>query len=336
MLGCKQRNPTYAAKLMLAIEIDHAVLMPVQRAIPAPLPHQVLIKVAAAGVNRPDVMQRQGLYPPPPGASAIPGLEVAGTVQALGDNVRHLQYGDCVCALVSGGGYAEYCLASAALCLPIPENLDFNQAAALPETFFTVWSNVFDRARLQAGETLLVHGGSSGIGTAAIQLAKAFGATVMVSVGSAAKAEFCRQLGADAAINYNEQDFVDEIHRLTEGAGVDVVLDMIGGDYFPRNLKCMADDGRLVQIAIQNGAKTALNLLPVMLKRLTITGSTLRVRDDDFKAAIAKQLRQEVWPLLAAGAIKPVIDSTFALTDAAKAHRLMETSQHCGKIILTV
>ena len=241
---------------MIAIEIENGVLKPVKRAIPAPSATQVLIKIEAAGVNRPDIMQRKGLYPPPPGASDIPGLEVAGTIQALGGNITHLHKGDRVCALVTGGGYAEYCLASAALCLPVPDGLSFTQAAALPETFFTVWSNVFDRAQLQPGETLLVHGGASGIGTAAIQLAKAFNAKVIVTAGSEAKCEFCLQLGADAAINYKEQDFVEEINWLTDSKGVDVILDMIGGDYFPRNLKCMADDGRLVQIAIQNGAES--------------------------------------------------------------------------------
>ncbi|MBL6985831.1 MAG: NAD(P)H-quinone oxidoreductase [Methylobacter sp.] len=321
---------------MITIKIENGVLKPVQRAMPTPSSNQVLIKVEAAGVNRPDVMQRKGLYPPPPGASDIPGLEVAGTVQALGDNIDHLNIGDKVCALVTGGGYAEYCLASAAHCLPIPEGLSFIQAAALPETFFTIWSNVFDRAKLQPGETLLVHGGSSGIGTTAIQLAKAFNAKVMVTAGSTDKCEFCLKLGADAAINYKKLDFVEEIKRLTSNRGVDVILDMIGGDYFPRNLKCMSDDARLVQIAIQNGAKTELNLLPVMLKRLTITGSTLRARDDNFKAAIAKQLLEKVWPLLASGSIEPVIHSTFALTDAALAHQLMESSRHIGKIILTV
>lgn len=322
--------------MTLAIEIDNGVLKPVQRAIPVPSVNQVLIKVAAAGINRPDVMQRKGLYPPPPGASDIPGLEVAGTIQSLGGNIGHLNVGDRVCALVTGGGYAEYCLASAALCLPVPENLSFTQAAALPETFFTVWSNVFDRAHLQPGETLLVHGGSSGIGTTAIQLVKAFNAKVIVTAGSEAKCEFCLQLGADAAINYKEQNFVDEIKRLTNGKGVDVILDMIGGDYFPHNLKCMSDDARLVQIAIQSGPKAEINLLSVMLKRLTITGSTLRARDDAFKAAIAGKLLEKVWPLLESGKIKPVIHSTFALTDAALAHQLMESSQHIGKIILTV
>ena len=321
---------------MLAIEIENGALKPGQRAIPKPSANQMLIKVAAAGVNRPDVMQCKGLYPSPPGASDIPGLEVAGTIQALGGNIGHLKHGDRVCTLVTGGGYAEYCLASAALCLAIPEGLSFTQAAALPESFFTVWSNVFDRAHLLPGETLLVHGGTSGIGTTAIQLAKTFNAKIIVTAGSEAKCEFCLQLGADAAINYKEQDFVEEINWLTDDKGVDVILDMIGGDYFPRNLKCMADDARLVQIAIQMGPKAEINLLPVMLKRLTITGSTLRARDDAFKVAIVSKLLEKVWPLLASGQIKPIIHSTFALTDAAKAHQLMESSQHIGKIILTV
>lgn len=321
---------------MIAIEIDNGALKPAQRAVPTPAAKQVLIKVAAVGVNRPDIMQRQGLYPPPPGASDIPGLEVAGTVQAVGDSVSSLKPGEKVCALVTGGAYAEYCLASAALCLPLPEGFSFIQAAALPETFFTVWSNVFDRAHLQVGETLLVHGGAGGIGTTAIQLGKAFNAKIIVSAGSKAKCEFCLQLGADAAINYKEQDFVEEIKRLNDSKGVDVILDMIGGDYFPRHLKCLADEGRLVQIAVQHGPKTELNLLPVMLKRLTLTGSTLRARDDAFKAAIANQLLEKVWPLLSSGRIKPVIHSTFALTEAALAHQLMESSQHIGKIILTV
>jgi len=321
---------------MIAIEIENGDLKPARRDMPTPSANQVLIKVSAAGVSRPDVVQRQGLYPPPPGASDIPGLEVAGTIEALGANVDQLSEGDRVCALVTGGGYSEYCLASAALCLPVPEGLSFTQAAALPETFFTVWSNIFDRAHLRPGETLLVHGGTSGIGTTAIQLAKAFNAKVIVTAGSKVKCDFCLQLGADAAINYKERDFVEEIKQLTGDRGVDVVLDMIGGDYFPRNLKCMADDARLVQIAVQNGPKAEINLVPVMLKRLTITGSTLRARDDTFKAAIAAQLLEKIWPLLASGTIKPVIHSTFALTDAALAHQLMESSQHIGKIILTV
>jgi putative PIG3 family NAD(P)H quinone oxidoreductase len=323
---------------MLAIEIAAPgapeMLKPVRHPVPEPAAGQVLIKVAAAGVNRPDVMQRLGLYPPPPGASDIPGLEIAGTVVATGGDAD-LPVGDNVCALVTGGGYAEYCLADSALCLPLPEGFTMQQGAALPETFFTVWSNVFDRARLQPGETLLVHGGASGIGTAAIQLATAFGARVYTTAGSAEKCQFCIELGAAAAINYRSEDFVERIHTLTAGKGVDTILDMIGGDYFPRNLKCLADDARLVQIAVQHGPKTEINLLPVMLKRLTITGSTLRPRSVAFKTAIARQLYAQVWPLLANGRIKPIIDSMFPLQDAAKAHALMESGQHIGKIILT-
>ena len=321
---------------MHAIEIAAGSLQLTERLIPTSADYQVLIKVAAAGVNRPDIMQRQGLYPPPSGASDIPGLEIAGTVVATGAAVSNLKLGDCVCALVTGGGYAEYCLASAALCLPIPESLSLIQAAALPETFFTVWSNLFDRARLLPNETLLIHGGSSGIGTTAIQLARAFAAKVIVTAGSDAKCNACMELGADAAINYKSQDFVEEIKQLTGHQGVNVILDMIGGDYFPRNLQCMDYDARLVQIAIQNGAKAEINLLPVMLKRLTITGSTLRARDDTFKADIAQKLLKNVWPLLATGKIKPIIHSTFALADAAKAHEFIESSRHIGKIILTV
>lgn len=321
---------------MRAIEIEAEALKLTERPIPLPADHQVLIKIAAAGVNRPDIMQRKGLYLPPADASDIPGLEISGTVVATGAVVNHLKSGDSVCALVTGGGYAEYCLASAELCLPVPEGWSFVQAASLPETFFTVWSNVFDRAHLLPNETLLVHGGSSGIGTTAIQLAKAFHAKVIVTAGSKAKCQFCIELGADAAINYKEQDFVEEINWLTDSKGVDVILDMIGGDYFQRNLKCMAFDARLVQIAIQNGAKAEINLLPILLKRLTITGSTLRARDDVFKADIAQKLHKNVWPLLATGKIKPVIHSTFALNDAACAHELMESSQHIGKIILEV
>ncbi|MGR8941269.1 MAG: NAD(P)H-quinone oxidoreductase [Gammaproteobacteria bacterium] len=325
---------------MRAIEIAGTggpdVLRLTERPMPVPMAHQVVIKVAAAGVNRPDLAQRRGVYTPPPGASDIPGLEIAGTIVALGHNVRHLKADDKVCALVTGGGYAEYCLASAVLCLPLPDNFDFIQSAALPETFFTVWSNVFDRARLMSGETLLVHGGASGIGTTASQLAKAFAARVIVTAGSDDKCAACRQLGADAAINYQREDFVAEIKRLTDNQGVDVILDMIGGDYLPRNLKCLANDGRLVQIAIQHGAKAEIDLWQIMLKRLTITGSTLRARDDEFKQQIAWNLREKVWPLLSSGKIRPVIDSVFALKDAAKAHELMESSRHIGKIVLQV
>ncbi len=321
---------------MLAIEISDHALQPTDRSVPEPSETDVLIKVAAAGVNRPDIMQRKGLYPAPPGASDIPGLEVSGTVIKTGNHVKHIKTGDTVCALVMGGGYAEYCIANADLCLPIPNNFNFIQAAALPETFFTVWSNVFDRAQLKHHESLLIHGGSSGIGTTAIQLAKAFGAIVFVTAGSSVKCNFCIQLGADAAINYNDKDFVSEIDQLTQGRGVNVILDIIGSNYFSRNLTCLGVDGRLVQIAIQNGPKAEVNLLPIMLKRLTITGSTLRARSNAFKHNIADALLKNVWPLLESGKIKPIINSTFALEKADKAHQLMESSQHIGKIILTV
>jgi NADPH2:quinone reductase len=323
-------------EFMQAIEVEADTLQLTARLTPKPASHQVLIKVVAAGVNRPDISQRKGLYPPPTGASDILGLEVAGTIVLVGAAVSHLKVGDTVCALVTGGGYAGYCLASALLCLPIPKGLSFVEAAALPETFFTVWSNVFDRAQLRAKETLLVHGGTSGIGVTAIQLAKAFYANVIVTAGSAEKCNACIKLGADTAINYHEQDFVTAVHKATRNKGVNVILDIIGGDYFPRNLKCLAYDGRLVQIALQNGIKSDINLLPIMVKRLTITGSTLRARDDAFKADIANQLHKNVWPLLASGKIKPVIDSTFTLDEAAVAHEYMESSQHIGKIILEV
>lgn len=321
---------------MIAIEIIENALNPTERPVPVPAINEVLIQVAAAGVNRPDIMQRKGLYPPPPGASDIPGLEIAGTIVAVGDHVTHLKVGDRVCALVTGGGYAHFCLATADLCLPIPNEMSLTEAAALPETFFTVWSNVFDRARLNSGESILVHGGAGGIGTTVIQLAKAFEAKIYVTAGTDAKCQFCTELGADAAINYKEQDFVEAINQLTGGNGVDIILDMIGGDYFPRNLKCMAYDARLVQIAVQGGSKAEINLLPVMLKRLTITGSTLRARDNAFKADIAKNLLENVWPLLEYGQIKPIIHATFPLTEAAKAHALMESGEYMGKIILTV
>lgn len=306
-----------------------------QRPLPEPGKGEVLIKVAAAGINRPDVMQRLGLYPPPPGASDIPGLEIAGTVVALGPDVKGVQEGKAVCALVSGGGYADYCLAPAPLCLGIPEGLNMVQAAALPETFFTVWTNVFDRGRLASGESFLVHGGSSGIGTTAIQLAKAFGATVYATAGSEEKCKACTELGADAAINYRSEDFVARIAELTNERGVDLILDMIGGDYLPRNLKTLAVEGRIVQIALQGGPKVEMNLLPVMLKRLTLTGSTLRPRTVAQKAMIGHSLREKVWPLLASGKVRPVIHATFELAQASEAHRMMESSQHIGKIVLS-
>jgi len=311
------------------------VLQPCRRPVPAPGPGEVLVRVSAAGVNRPDLMQRQGLYPPPPGASDIPGLEIAGTVAAVGAGVAGLAVGDAVCALVSGGGYAEWCLAAEPLCLPIPPGLDFAQAAALPETFFTVWTNLFDseRGRLQAGESLLVHGGSSGIGVAAIQLARAFGARVFATAGSAEKCRFCEGLGA-AAVNYREQDFVEAVMAQTEGKGVDVILDMVGGDYLQRNLSCLRQDGRLVQIAFQNGPKTQINLTPILVKRLTLTGSTLRPRSVAEKAAIARGLREKVWPLLASGRVRPVVHAVLPLTEAAAAHRLLESGTSIGKIVL--
>ena len=326
---------------MTAIEITGPggpdVLVPIDRDVPQPAHGEVLVAVEAAGVNRPDVMQRQGLYPPPPGASDIPGLEIAGTVVAHGEGVEAPAIGSRVCALVTGGGYAEYCAAAAPLCLPVPGGFDAVEAAALPETFFTVWTNVFDRARLAEGESILVHGGSSGIGTTAIQLAKAFAATVYVTAGSKAKCDACLALGADAAIDYRDEDFVERIGALTGGRGVDVVLDMVAGDYVARNLKCLAVEGRLVIIAVQHGPKVErLNVLPIMLKRLTVTGSTLRPRTVEQKAVIARALEGKVWPLLEAGRVKPIVHSRFPLTDAAAAHRLMESSEHIGKIVLEV
>jgi NADPH2:quinone reductase len=324
---------------MRAIEITEPggpeVLRIGERPIPEPGEGEVLIKVAAAGVNRPDVMQRTGMYPPPPGASDIPGLEIAGTVAALGADAGGVQEGDLVCALVAGGGYADYCVAPASLCLPVPEVLSAAQAAAIPETFFTVWTNVFDRGRLASGESLLVHGGSSGIGTTAIQLAKAFGATVYVTAGSDEKCNACTELGADAAINYRDEDFVARISELTNERGVDVILDMIGGDYLPRNLKSLAVEGRIVQIALQGGPKVQMNLLPIMLKRLTLTGSTLRPRTVAQKAMIAHSLREKVWPLLESEKVRPIIHATFPLAEASEAHRMMESSQHIGKIVLS-
>ncbi|NOQ35274.1 MAG: zinc-binding dehydrogenase [Methylococcaceae bacterium] len=322
---------------MQAIIVDrHKNLTIQQYNVPTVNPEQVLIKIAAAGINRPDIMQRQGLYPPPVGASDILGLEVAGTIVALGNNTTQFKVGDKVCALITGGGYAQYCIANIGSVLHIPDNLSMIEAAALPETFFTVWSNLFDRAHLKQGESLLVHGGSSGIGTTAIQLAKAFGIKVFVTVGSEEKRQYCLQLGADIALNYKTQDFVEEINTISSGKGVDVILDMIGGDYFPRNLKCLALEGRLVQIAIQKGAKAEINLWALMLKRQTITGSTLRAREPEFKAAIAKQLKNHVWELLSNGKIKPQIYKAFPLANATNAHQLMESSLHTGKIILTV
>lgn len=323
---------------MTAIEIREPggpeVLVPGEMAVPAPGPEDVLIKVAAAGVNRPDAMQRAGLYPPPPGAPETPGLEVAGEIVAMGESVARWRVGDRVTALVAGGGYAEYSVAPAPQCLPIPDGLDLVQAASLPETFFTVWSNVFDRGALKDGERFLVHGGSSGIGTTAIQMAKAWGAEVYTTAGSAEKCRVCEELGADLAVNYREADFVEAIKAATGGAGVDVILDMVGGDYIAKNLALLAPDGRLCFIAFLHGSKAEVNFLPVLVKRLTIGGSTLRPRPVAFKAAIARNLEEKIWPLIAEGRIKPVIHQTFALAEAAEAHRLMESSAHIGKIML--
>jgi NADPH:quinone reductase len=325
---------------MTVIEIarpgDPDVLSPARRPLPKPNHEEVLIKVSAAGVNRPDVMQRKGLYPPPPGASDIPGLEIAGTIVDLGNNVENLSVGDEVCVLVTGGGYAEYCVAPAALCLPIPRGLTNIQAAALPESFFTVWTNVFERGGLTQGERFLVHGGTSGIGTTAIQMATAFGAIALATAGSEEKCEFCRKLGAQVAINYTEQDFVEVVKSATGNAGVNLILDIVGGDYLNRNLSCLAPDGRLVQIALQKGPKTVINLLPIMLKRLTLTGSTLRPRSVAEKALLAESLRTKVWPMLEAGTLRPIIHGTFHLNEASLAHELMESSAHIGKIVLTV
>lgn len=323
---------------MNAVEITSAgepsVLKIARRPVPKVGDEDVLIEVAAAGVNRPDVLQRKGLYEPPPGTTDIPGLEVAGRVVAAGSRVSGLRTGDEVCALVAGGGYAEYCIAPEGQCLPIPDRFSMVEAAAVPETFFTVWTNVFDRGRLQRGESFLVHGGSSGIGTTAIQLAKAFGARVFATAGSAEKCKACEELGADRSINYKDEDFVQAISDATDGNGVDVVLDMVGGDYIPRSIKVMAVEGRHVSIAFLRGPKVELNVEPIMRKRLTLTGSTLRPRPVADKAAIAAQLREKVWPLLSNGQIKPVIYKTFPLADAAAAHALMESSEHIGKIVL--
>jgi NADPH2:quinone reductase len=307
-----------------------------QRPLPRPGEGEILIKVAAAGVNRPDVMQRKGLYPAPPGASDIPGLELAGEIVATGPGSGRWKVGERVCALVSGGGYAQYCVAHGEHALPIPAGLSPVEAAAVPETFFTVWTNLFDRGGLKSGETALVHGGSSGIGTTAIQLAKAFGATVIATAGSDEKCEACRKLGADVAINYRTHDFVAETKQATGGNGANVILDMVAGDYVDRNYEAAAMNGRIVQIAVQGGPKATVNISRLMLKRLTHTGSTLRARPVPEKAAIAHAVESKIWPLLASGRVKPVIFRTFPLDQASAAHALMESSTHIGKIVLTV
>lgn len=329
-------------RLMRAVEISSFgapdVLRLGQRPVPQPGVGELLIRVAASGINRPDVLQRAGHYAPPPGASDLPGLEVAGVIEA-GDTQAMasagLKVGDRVCALVAGGGYAQWCVAPVGQCLPVPAGLNDIEAASLPETFFTVWSNVFDRGRLQAGEFLLVQGGSSGIGVTAIQLARAWGATVIVTAGSDEKCAACIELGASHAINYKTQDFVAEVRRITHGRGVDVVLDMVAGDYVAREVECLAEDGRLVIIAVQGGVKSSFNAGLVLRRRLTITGSTLRPRSVEFKAAIAQSLRSRVWPLIEQGKVRPVIYQTFDAGDAAAAHALMESNQHTGKIVLT-
>jgi len=325
---------------MTAVEISTPggpdVLKPKAYPVPKPGPGQMLVKVAAAGVNRPDAAQRAGSYPPPPGHSPLPGLEVAGEVAAIGSGVTRWKVGDKLCALVNGGGYAEYCIAEEPVALPIPAGLDMIKAAAVPETFFTVWNNVFERGRLTAGEWFMVHGGTSGIGTTAIQLAKAFGAKVIATAGSADKCKACLELGADRAVNYRTEDFVAAAKEATGGKGVDLTLDMVAGDYTERNIIAAAEEGRIVQIAVLGGADVKINISRVMMKRLTLTGSTLRPRTREAKAGFARALEAKVWPLLASGKVRVVMDSTFPLAKAADAHRRLETSQHVGKVVLVV
>lgn len=301
---------------------------------PSPKADEVLIKISAAGINRPDIVQRNGHYPPPLGASEILGLECAGEIVELGASVTKWKLGDKVCALLSGGGYAEYALAHEGCCLKVPRNLSMIEAAALPETYFTVWSNLFDRAKLKSNETIVIHGGTSGIGTTAIQMAKNAGATVISTSGTDQKCNYCLDLGADYAINYKKQDFLAETLKYTNNNGVDVILDMVAGDYVGKNVKALKEEGRLVIIAVQGGAKVNFNILPVMLKRLTITGSTLRIRDNQFKGKIADALQKHIWPLIEEGKIKPIIDKTFSLDDVIKAHEHLESGAHMGKVIL--
>ena len=310
------------------------VLVPAERPLPQPGAGEVLIKVEAAGINRPDVLQRQGLYPPPKGASDLLGLEVAGTVAALGPSAARFKLGDKVCALVNGGGYAGFAAAPEATTLPVPKGLSMIEAAALPETVFTVWNNVFERGQLKRGDWLLIHGGASGIGTTAIQMAAAFGARTIVTVSSAEKAKACLGLGATRAINYHEEDFVEAVRETTEGHGADVILDMVGSDYIERNLKAAALEGRIVQIAFLKGSKVELDLMRLMMRRLTLTGSTLRAQSSEAKARMAKAIEESIWPLIAEGKLKPVIDSTFKLTDAAAAHARIDDPAHVGKIVL--
>lgn len=325
---------------MLAIDPDKAggpeVLVPVERPVPAPGAGEVLIRVAAAGVNRPDVMQRMGVYPPPPGAPSIPGLELSGTIVAAGDEVPREMIGQPVCALVTGGGYAEYAVAPFGTCLPVPHSLTMVEAAAIPETLFTVWTNLFERAYACEGDVVLVHGGTSGIGTMAIALGRLFGLTTIVTCGSRAKCDAALALGADHAIDYSTEDFVARVREITGGEGVQVVLDMVGGDYVPRNLECLADDGRHVSIAVQRGLQATIPIWQVMRRRLTLTGSTLRPRDTAFKALVADELARAVWPHVEEGRLRPVVDSTFPLQDAAGAHARMDSGAHVGKIVLVM
>jgi NADPH2:quinone reductase len=312
------------------------VLQVQERPKPAPGPNEVLVKVFAAGINRPDVMQRKGNYPPPPGASDIPGLEIAGVIESIGKDCHRWKTGDKVCALVTGGGYAEFCVVPEGQCLPIPQNLSFAEAASLPETFFTVWSNVFDRGKLKPDESLLIHGGSSGIGVTAIQMAKAWGSKVYVTAGTDEKCSFCEKLGAEKAINYKTKKFKEEIKKHTDNKGVNVILDMIGGDYTPDNLDILAEDGRLVLISAMKSDETTIKLWTIIRKRLNVTGSTLRVRDVKFKTEIARNLEKTVWPWLVSGEVKPIIYKTFPFEKASDAHRLMESSEHIGKIVLEI
>jgi NADPH2:quinone reductase len=331
-----EKLPTQMTVIGISKPGGPEVLLPETRAVPAPGADEILIKVEAAGVNRPDVAQRQGHYPPPPGASDLPGLEVAGEVVAVGSNAKRHKLGERVMSLVAGGGYAQYCIAQDAQAMKVPPSLSIQEAAAMPETLMTVWHNVFERGGLKEGETLLIHGGSSGIGTMAIQLAKAFGAKVIVTVGSKDKADACKKLGADHAINYKTEDYVAEVKTLTGGQGANVILDMIGGDYIERNYEAAAVDGRIVQIAFLGGFKATVNFTRLMVKRLTHTGSTLRPRSDADKAKMVAAIEDKVMPLIRSGRIKPLIDSHFPLEKAAEAHRRMETSEHIGKIVLTL
>ena len=325
---------------MTAIDMENPggpeVLRPVVRPVPRPGIGEVLVKVAAAGVNRPDIVQRKGFYPPPPGASSIPGLEIAGTIVALGEDVDEAVMGQKVCALVAGGGYAEYCAAPVVQCLPVPEGLSLREAAALPETLFTVWHNLFERAYAREGETALVHGGTSGIGSMAIMLGKLFGLTIIVTCGSDEKCAAAKEIGAAHAINYKSQDFVEEVKRITDGAGVEIVIDMVAGDYVARNLQCLKEDGRHVTIAVQGGLEATISMAQVMSRRLTLTGSTLRARSVEFKGLLADEIEKNAWPYVEQGVLRPVMDQSFPLAEAAFAHARMEAGAHIGKIILEI